>query len=280
MLTPQRRRERTRGAALHAGAAAGARRASLILCAATTSSGQTPQAPSWASSQAASWHARSNNSKHARTFVQNDSLCYLRSFFDPYTFNEIREETASLRPFLRREKNGTAVDRMGMYMKVRPRNTPVTRTRISKSACVRPEAEPTTPACSRTPRAREPSPTRRWPSVCRRSWARTSTCPSTRCAMPRRCTFLLESRWNRLDRPPSGPTLCGCSAYTAIVRRRSVTENCAAPPRILFWFPSPKGRHRLRPLSPPPTAGVSAVPAQLLYGLAQGRDALRPAAVR
>lgn len=93
----------------------GNRRSSGISCSATT--------PSQSVSTSTSWHQRSGGvsptSRHAKSFQQNDGLVYLRSFFDPSTFNDIRDETSKLRSCLRREKNGTAVDRLGMYMRVR-----------------------------------------------------------------------------------------------------------------------------------------------------------------
>lgn len=110
----QRRRQRARGAQLGSGAAAGVLLRFPTVCTATTSSGWTPSS----AQPSSSWHSRSSSAKHAKAFQANDGLCYLRSFFDPWTFNEIREETTRLRPFLRRERNGTAVDRMGMYLKV------------------------------------------------------------------------------------------------------------------------------------------------------------------
>lgn len=127
---PNQRQWHPPAVSLRGSGAAGARRRSTIACAATT--------PAWsqAPSPSPSWHGRSNFVKHARSFVDNDSLCYLRSFFDPKTFHEMREETVRLRSLLRKEKNGTAVDRMGMYMKVRQDEGPSVQHKESSMSAI------------------------------------------------------------------------------------------------------------------------------------------------
>jgi hypothetical protein len=57
--------------------------------------------------------------KLARAFRANDSLCYIRNFFEARQFEAIRAECATLRTRLRRERSSTAENRLGIYIPVR-----------------------------------------------------------------------------------------------------------------------------------------------------------------